>query len=236
MDRRENLKLLIAGGLGTGLLFTAACKPEKPNSVNGQNTSTDHKYGRIPEETERDKKLMEQPGFTPGEMAVITAISEIIIPVDKDCIGATAAGVPEFIDFIAKDIPSHKLPIQGGLMWVESESNRRFQKTFAACTHEQHIQIIDDIAYPDTAKPEFSQGVKFFNLMRDLTMTGYFTSKDGLKDLGYLGNVPNEWDGVPEEVLAKFNLSYDDKWKDQYIKMENRNKVAKWDDKGNVVG
>ena len=69
------------------------------------------------------------------------------------------------------------LPLQGGIMWIENEALTRFGKGFASCTHEQHIQIVEDIAWPDTAKAEFSQGVKFFNHMRDLTMTGYFTSK-----------------------------------------------------------
>ncbi len=234
MDRRENLKLLIASGLGSGLLFTTACKSQTDTTID-KLPSESELYGRTLEEVDRDKKLQEQPGFSKTEMLAITIICEIIVPIDRDCVGATAVGVPQFIDFIAKDMPQQKLPIQGGLMWIDAEANRRFQKPFVDCTAAQHIQIIDDIAYPDTAKPEFSQGVTFFNLMRDLTMTGYYTSKEGLKDLGYQGNMPNEWDGVPPNVLAKHNLSYDDKWKDQYIKMENRNKVVKWDDKGNVL-
>ena len=123
------------------------------------------------------------------------------------------------------------LPLQGGIMWIENEALTRFGKGFASCTHEQHIQIVEDIAWPDTAKAEFSQGVKFFNHMRDLTMTGYFTSKEGIKDLGYMGNVPNAWDGVPDDELKKHGLSYDNKWKDMYVKAEQRNKLAQWDDK-----
>jgi hypothetical protein len=232
MDRRENLKLLIAGGLGSGLLFTAACKPEKVAEAVAESTE---KYGRIPEEIERDLKVNAEAGFSTTEMAVITTLSEIILPKDKDCVGATAAGVPAFIDFIAKDIPSHKLPISGGIMWLDNESLTRFGKNFVECDPTQQIKIVDDIAYPDTAKPEHSQGVKFFNKMRDLTMTGYFTSKEGLKDLGYRGNVPNEWLGVPDDVLAKHNMNYDNKWKDLYIKTENRNKIAQWDEKGNLI-
>jgi hypothetical protein len=235
MHRRENLKLLIAGGLGSGLLFTAACKPEKSTDALTGTSGTDNMYGRIPEEIERDKKLTSEPGFTTAEMAVISTLCEIIVSKDTDCIGAIAAGVPAFIDFIAKDIPSHKLPLKGGIMWMDNESFARFGRTFVACDHAQQIQIVDDIAYPDTAKPEHSQGVKFFNLMRNLCMTGYFTTKEGLKDIGYQGNMPNEWLGVPDAVLAEHKMDYNNKWKDLYIKTENRNKVAQWDDKGQLI-
>jgi hypothetical protein len=48
-------------------------------------------------------------------------------------------------------------------------------------------------------------------LLRDLTATGFYTSALGVKDLGYLGNQPNRWDGVPAEVLAQHELAYSDK-------------------------
>jgi hypothetical protein len=66
-----------------------------------------------------------------------------------------------------------------------------------------------------------AQGVAFFNLMRDLTATGFFTSEIGLNDLGYLGNRPNQWDGVPADVLSKYNLKYDDKTLEISIKFES---------------
>jgi hypothetical protein len=53
-------------------------------------------------------------------------------------------------------------------------------------------------------------GVAFFNLMRNLTASGYFSSQVGHQYLGYQGNKPNVWDGVPQEVLDKFGLKYDD--------------------------
>lgn len=234
MDRRKNIKLLITGGLGSGLLLTQACKSDATNETIPSSTKTGL-YGRIPEEIERDKAILSQEGFNASEMAVITTLAEIICPKDKDCVGATAAGVPAFIDFIAKDIPDNKLPIQGGIMWLENEALGRFGKGFVSCSHDQQILIVEDIAWPDKALPEHSQGVKFFNKMRDLTMTGYFTSREGIKDLGYMGNVPNAWDGVPDDELKKHGFTYDNKWKDLYVKAEQRNKVAQWDDKGNLI-
>jgi len=69
--------------------------------------------------------------------------------------------------------------------------------------------MVDEIAWPLKAKPEMIQGVAFFNLMRDLTATGFFTSKIGIKDMGYAGNSPTQWDGVPQEVLDQYGVKYD---------------------------
>jgi hypothetical protein len=73
------------------------------------------------------------------------------------------------------------------------------------------LAIVDQIAYPEKAKPEHRAGVAFFNLMRDLVTTGFYTSEIGVKDLGYVGNAPNQWNGVPAEVLAQYKLAYSEK-------------------------
>jgi hypothetical protein len=97
--------------------------------------------------------------------------------------------------------------LRGGLRWLDSQSLKRFSKDFVSITPQQRIAIVDDIAYPEKSKPEFSQGVSFFSL-RNLTATGFFSSEMGIKDIGYEGNRPNQWDGVPDEVLKQYGLSY----------------------------
>ena len=87
----------------------------------------------------------------------------------------------------------------------------------------------DLIAYPAKAAPENSQGVAFFNRMRNLTATGFFTSKMGIKDLDYKGNTPNEWDGVPADVLQQYGYAYDEKTLATCLKIEDRGKLMTWD-------
>ena len=70
---------------------------------------------------------------------------------------------------------------------------------------------MDEIAYPARAKPEMKQGVSFFNLVRNLTATGFYTSEIGVRDVGYMGNQPTVWKGVPDDVLKQYGLSYTDK-------------------------
>ena len=77
--------------------------------------------------------------------------------------------------------------------------------------------------------------VQWFNLLRNLTLTGYFTSEVGIKELGYKGNSPNVWDGVPQEVLDDHGLSYDEEWLSKFIDQSKRLDIAKWDEDGNLI-
>ena len=76
-------------------------------------------------------------------------------------------------------------------MWLDNRANQKFSKVFQFCSESQQIELVDEIAYPQKANPEVEHGVKFFSLMRDLTLTGYYTTKMGIEDLGYKGNTPN---------------------------------------------
>ncbi|MCF0062411.1 gluconate 2-dehydrogenase subunit 3 family protein [Dyadobacter chenwenxiniae] len=211
MKRRDSLKALTLSSLGLSALnpqvalaeqreLDAQTPPETPLKIPG---------GRTKEEAIRDAKLMKEKFLTASEMATIKVLVDIIIPADDKSGSASQAGVPDFIEFIAKDMPQNQVPLRGGLKWLDLESNKRFTKGFTLLTKAQQLQIVDDIAYPEKAKPMHSQGVAFFNLMRNLTASGYYTSKIGIADLGYMGNTPNVWEGVPADVLKQYGLSYE---------------------------
>jgi hypothetical protein len=101
--------------------------------------------------------------------------------------------------------------MRGGLKWLDMQCAKRFDKAFVECTSAQQIEVVNDIAFPEQAKPGMEQGVAFFNKMRDLTATGFFTSQIGIKDLGYVGNKPNRWNGVPKEIMEEFGVKYDER-------------------------
>jgi hypothetical protein len=106
-------------------------------------------------------------------------LCDLILPANDNFGSATDAGVPEFIEFISKDIPKHQMPLRGGIMWLDNRSNRSNNLEFKSCSEEQQKTLLDEIAYPDQANPEVMQGVIFFTLMRDLTLSGYYTTKMG---------------------------------------------------------
>jgi hypothetical protein len=144
-------------------------------------------------------------------MATMSILCDIIIPKDEISGSASEAKVPEFIEFMVKDRPENQIPMRGGLRWLDVQCLKRFDKSFVDCTEPQRMEMVDEIAWPKKAKPEMAQGVAFFNLMRDFTASGFFTSQMGVKDLGYAGNTPNKWNGVPDDVLKQYGLSYSDK-------------------------
>jgi hypothetical protein len=209
MDRRKSIKVFALSAV-SGSLLLEACKTktkEIPKPVAGEELNFD----RAPEEVATHKKLIAETFFSDHEIKTIAVLSDIIIPADEVSGSATDAKVPEFIEFIVKDKPEHQTPMRGGLRWLDIQSNKNFQKSFIDCTQQQQLQLVDQIAYPAKAAPQMKQGVSFFNLMRNLTATGFYTSAMGIKDIDYKGNKPNQWNGVPDDVLKQYGLSYTEK-------------------------
>lgn len=219
MDRRKSIKALLVGTASASLLTEACHTADKQANAPKVDPATGQE-DRMEEEKAFNNKLQEDRFFTAEEMATIGILSDIIIPKDERSGSATDAKVPDFIEFIVKDMPHHQVPMRGGLRWLNMESLKRFEQDFASITTAQRIQIIDDIAYPEKAKPAMKPGVAFFNLMRDLTATGFFTSEMGVKDIGYEGNKPNQWKGVPDDVLKQYNLSYTEKQEKECVKFD----------------
>jgi gluconate 2-dehydrogenase gamma chain len=210
MDRRNSIKALLVGSMATGVLVEA-CKPSEKKAIIASADAT-LDMDRMQEEKDAAKKLSALPNFfNAHEMATITVLGDIIIPKDKVSGSASDAKVPEFIEFIVKDMPEHQVPMQGGLRWLDMHCFKRFDKAFINCSKQQQIEMVDAIAYPEKAKPEVKQGVAFFNLMRDLVSTGFYTSEIGGKDIGYMGNVPNQWNGVPDDVLKQYGYAYSER-------------------------
>jgi gluconate 2-dehydrogenase gamma chain len=217
MDRRKYLKTLALGTVSTGVILESCA----PDSKTAEATIAPPSYDRTPEELAYYNKIMSQKFFDEHEMKTITILVDIIIPRDDTSASASEASVPAFIEFIAKDMPRHQVPLRGGLKWLDIQSMKSNGSTFADASAADQIKLIDAIAFPEQARPEVAQGVAFFNLMRDLTATGFFTSEIGLKDLGYAGNKPNQWDGVPQDVLEQYGLKYDDRTIDISVKFES---------------
>ncbi|HXR81034.1 MAG TPA: gluconate 2-dehydrogenase subunit 3 family protein [Saprospiraceae bacterium] len=217
MDRRKYLKTMAVSSVGAAALLQS-CETSPKQEVKEAEVALN--YDRTAAEKIREKKLQAEKFFDDHEMKTITILGDIIIPKDDTSGSASDAGVPTFIEFIVKDQPRYQTPMRGGLKWLDIQSLKRFNTDFASCTSPQQIEIVDDIAFPEKAKPEFQQGVSFFNTMRDLTACGFFTSKIGIKDLGYVGNTPNQWDGVPADVLAQYGVKYDERTLAESVKFD----------------
>ena len=231
MDRRESLKGLFVGTLATGLVAKGCAPNEKPEEAKPETKG----YGRTPKEKARDEELMATTFFTPHEMETIAVLCDIILPSTDQYGAATDAGVPAFVEFIVKDLPDHQLPLRGGIMWLDNRCNAQFGKEFKVASDSEQKQLCDEIAYPEVEEAALQPGIKFFSRMRNLTLTGYYTTKMGIDDLGYKGNTPNVWDGVPEDVLKEHGMSYEEEWLAKCVDQSKRAEIAQWDDDGNLI-
>lgn len=236
MDRRKSIKSILLGGVAGGLALNGCKTDDTTITKEAIAESTQNYFGRTPEELKIIEKINSEQFFNPHEIDAITTLANLILPPDNKG-SITEAGVPDFIEFMAKDYPPFQPTLRGGIMWLDHESNSLFNAEFKTATEAQQKQILDTIAYPDIEVPEAERPlqVQFFSLMRNLTLTGYYTSKVGIADLGYKGNQPNVWDGVPEDVLQQHGIAYEEEWLAKCIDQSKRNDVAEWDELGNLL-
>jgi hypothetical protein len=233
MNRRDSIKNLTFLSIGAGLLLEG-CYGISREKI--KRSLTRYEYGRTLEEKLYDDKLFAEKFFTNQELFTLDKICNLILPPNE--FGSIRdAEVVQLIEFMAKDIPTYKEPLRNGLTWIDNESKKRFNNLFVDCEIAQQENIFDEIAYYDPNKSisDYSEPVQWFNLVRNLTMTGYFTSEVGINELGYKGNIPNIWDGVPQDVLDQYGLEYDKDWLEKFVDQSKRNIIAEWDDEGNLI-
>ena len=152
--------------------------------------------------------------FTAHEYATVGMLVDLIIPRDDRSGSATEAGVPEFMDFMMIDQPRRQVAMRGGLALLDRLAVSRFGKNIVGASDAQRRQLLDEIAHTprmereaSAERSEVSQAIAFFNSFRDLTATGFFTSKMGMADLRYQGNVfVSEWTGCPDAALKKLGV------------------------------
>ncbi|NKB34983.1 MAG: gluconate 2-dehydrogenase subunit 3 family protein [Pseudomonadales bacterium] len=238
MNRRETLKSLFLAPLAGTVIASTDCRGLSTNSgsqISWTQLPNEYSYGRTDAEKLSDQQLFAETYFREHELVTIAVLCDIILPNDHPNGGALDAGLPDFVEFMVKDRDRYKLPVRGGIAWLDNYSIDKFGADFVNIAEEQRQHICDDIAYPDNDAPELQAGISFFTLMRNLTLTGFYTTEIGFRDLGYVGNTPNVWDGVPEEVLRRHGKSYEAEWLSKCVDQSTRDVVADWDDDMNLT-
>jgi hypothetical protein len=195
--RRQMIRLLASAPVAASLVWTA------------EEAEAAHALAQAAQQAAASGTAFTPKFFTPHEWQTVRTLVDLIIPKDERSGSATDAGVPEFMDFIVIDQPQRQTAMRGGLAWLDRECLSRFDKTFLACADTERTAVLDDIAWPQRATPEMRHGVAFFTSFRDLTASGFWTTKIGISDLQYLGNrsIP-QWRGCPQEALDKLGVKY----------------------------
>ncbi len=204
MDRREMLRRVGTIPIAAGLALSSARVQAAQEHVH-----------RSAAKTAAEGAKPEAPKFfEPHEWATVRVLADVVIPADERSGAATDALVPEFVDFILHDPLAEprereelQTQVRGGLAWLDRECRARFSTPFVDCATSEQTAVLDDIAWPEKARPEMIPGAAFFILFRDLVASGFWSSRMGVEDLKYSGNTfVAEWKGCPPEVLAKLGL------------------------------
>lgn len=203
MDRRESLKWIMAA-LAATPTWASWNVMAAGSAAKG--------YGTDPDLVKRYRSGDLWPlTFDAVQKAAAAALCAVIIPADARSKSAAQLDVQTFIDeWISAPYPRHvqdRALIVEGLAWLDKESAKRFKKAFAKLNAAQQQKICDDICWPAKAKPEYEKATRFFVRFRDLTADGYYTTPEGMKELGYTGNVASvDFDGPPVSALKKAGL------------------------------
>lgn len=207
IDRRTAIRWMLTAAASVALLDSNAPAAEtvaKPG-VTG--------YGQDPDLLKDYKPGDVWPlTLTEEQRRMAAALCDVIIPADAKSPSASAVGVPDFIDeWISAPYPGHDTDrriILEGFTWLDAESQRRFEEKFTSLTARQKYALCEDICLVAKARPEFKVPAQFFKRYRDLTAGGFYTTREGMKDIGYVGNVPTvTFEGPPPEVLKQLGLA-----------------------------
>jgi len=148
------------------------------------------------------------------QLNTLAVLSDLIIPADEQSPAAGSLGAHRFVDeWISapyEDMQADQKLVLEGLVWLDGTSQQRYEGAFRDLTPEQQTAICDDICYLPKAKPEHQQAAHFFSKLRDLVAMAFYTTPAGMKDVGYVGNVPlSSWPPPPPEALRHVGLEPD---------------------------
>jgi hypothetical protein len=215
MDRRLAIKWMLAAGTGAMLaspLSFGAAPGGGPAAPGGRG------YG-----TDPDLMKPYRPGdywpltFTDAQRRTAAALCDVIIPAEGQVPAASGVNVQDFIDeWVSAPYPGNvadRKIVVDGLAWTEAESQRRFGQGFPEASGSQQVALCEDMAAEAKKDSPLEPASKFFKRFRNLTTAGFFTTPAGMKDLGYVGNVPlATFDGPPADLVARLGLTDEVKW------------------------
>jgi gluconate 2-dehydrogenase subunit 3-like protein len=198
ISRRAALELLTAGPAAAALVWTPAEARQA------------HEHAAAAEaQAAKTATAFKPKFFSAHEYATVATLVDLIIPRDERSGSATDAGVPAFMDFMMIDQPRRQVAMRGGLALVDRLSVARFGRPFVSASDAERRQLLDEIAYTSNPDPGLSHAIAFFSSFRDLTASGFWSTKMGIADLQYQGNrFVDEWNGCPDAALRRLGVKY----------------------------
>ncbi|WP_321475229.1 gluconate 2-dehydrogenase subunit 3 family protein [uncultured Paludibaculum sp.] len=161
-----------------------------------------HVHQHVAEEKKAASGVYKPKALNPHEYKTVTKLSDLIIPPEGSEVGGAGVGAPEFIDLLCSGSDRMAQIWLGGLAWLDDQCLKRYEATFLDAKPAQQTEILDLIAYRRNDTPETGPGIRFFDWARRMVVDAYFTSPQGVKAVGYKGNVGMQVFQVPKEAIA----------------------------------
>jgi Gluconate 2-dehydrogenase subunit 3 len=218
IDRRVAIKWMLTAGAGAMFAGRPAFGAPAPGGPAGAAGKPASGYGLDPDLIKAYK-----PGdlwpltFSAAQRRQVAALCDVVIPAEGSCPGASAVGVTDFIDeWVSAPYPDNARDaktILEGLAWLDAESTGRFGSVFAEAAEAQRAALCEEISRDPPEKPGLRPAVDFFRRFRNLAAGGFYTTPEGMKDIGYVGNVPlARFDGPPADLVERLGLAGEVKW------------------------
>jgi len=207
IDRRRALQWLVAA-VASGAVFSNA--PASAGITEFKPTLKG--YGTDP---------LLAKSYVPGELWPLSLsdtqrksaaiICDILFPADDISPSASSLHVHHFIDeWISAPYETQAMdrqPILDCIAWFESEAQKRFQSPLIKLTPEQQNSLCDDVAY-NSKSGEFQKPSKDFARFKYVAAGGFYTTPEGMKDVGFVGNTPSAtFEGPTPEALRHVGLA-----------------------------
>jgi hypothetical protein len=173
VNRREMLRRMVAGGLG------AAAAPWVVNLAEAAEERAAHAHAAASAAPAAADWMPRAMNAHQNEMVI--QLSELIIP-QTDTPGAKAALVNRFVDdVLAEADPRDRKEFFRGLAWVDERSRELFGADFLHGTPEQQTALLTIVSSGKNKSLMDEIGVDFFQSIKSMTITGYYTSEIGLR-------------------------------------------------------
>ena len=176
-SRRDALKII-------GAISATCAFPFGTDELFGQQAEHIHHLAPVQAATGPYQPLF----FSSSEMNTLSKLADTIIP-PTETPGASAAGVPQYIDLVVSASDEQRKQFREGLLWLDQRSQDLYGKAFGGLTEDQQVEILSTLSEASDRLQWEQPGARFFHSLKNMTADGYYTSRIGLvQELGYQGN------------------------------------------------
>lgn len=137
--------------------------------------------------------------YDKDHVALLDEVGETVIP-KTNTPGAKAVGIGSFMAMMVNECynEADQQIFMEGINKLKDASRSKFSKTFLECDPAQRTALLTDL---DKEQKEYTKNKKkedpnhYFRMMKELTILGYFTSKEGCTEALRYEPVPGRYDG-----------------------------------------